>query len=131
VGRWFAEDGADFVHLSLGNAVGAAKYEPEAGPVATAFRKALPNGVALFAAGGIWTAEDAQRALDAGVDVVVLGKVSIGNPDWPRSMGRSGGEPIRPPWSPDHLRSVAVSDAFVGYISKFPGMVVGGAPPRG
>ena len=131
LGRWLVEDGIDFLHLSLRDAAGPPPFEEDAPVIATAFREALPDDVAIFAAGGIWTREDAQRALDAAVDVVVLGRASIGNPDWPKASASADWEPIRPPWEPAYLRSVAVSDKLVQYITPFPGMVVGGTPPRG
>jgi 2,4-dienoyl-CoA reductase-like NADH-dependent reductase (Old Yellow Enzyme family) len=131
VGRWMADDGADFVHLSLRDAGGPAPFEPDAGPVATAFREALPADVVLLAAGGIFTWDDALRAEAAGVDVVALGRVAIGNPDWPRLAPTEGWTPVRPPYSPAHLRSVAVSDDFLAYIEPFPGMVEGGRPAHG
>jgi len=131
VGAWLAEDGADFVHLSLRDAAGPAPLEDGDVAVARAIRDGLPGGVAVLAAGGVWTRADAQRAVEAGVDVVVLGKAAIGNPDWPRESGADGYEPARHPFEPDHLRAVAVSDTFMGYIGQFPGMVVGGADARG
>ncbi len=130
VAQWLAEDGADFVHLSLRDAAAAPPFEPEAGAIATAMRDALPERVALFAAGGIWTRDDAYRAMDAGVDVVVLGRASIGNPGWPRASAQAGWSPSRPPWTEDHLREVEMGEAMIDYIRPFPGMVVGGTPAR-
>lgn len=130
VGQWLAEDGLDFIHLSLRDAAGSAPFE-ETPPVAAAFRQALPHDVAVFAAGGIWTRADAVRAMEAGVDVAVLGKVAIGNPDWPKRSVDPSWEPVPMPWEPDYLRSVQVSDRFIEYVKAFPGMVVGGRPARG
>lgn len=131
VGRWLAEDGADFVHLSLSDASGPPPHELEAGSVARAFRDALPEDVPILAAGGIWTREDARRATDAGVDVVVLGKAAMAHPDWPSASARPGWEPTRLPWTEEHLRSVDLGERFLDYIRNFSGMVEGGAPPRG
>ncbi|MEX1363950.1 MAG: NADH:flavin oxidoreductase [Nannocystaceae bacterium] len=131
VGRWMAQDGADFVHLSLGDAAGGPPHEPERGSVARAFRDALPDDVPIFTAGGIWTREDALRATAAGADVVVLGRAAIAHPDWPVASAQPGWEPVRPTWSPDYLRSVDVGEALIGYLGGFPGMVEGGKPGRG
>jgi len=131
VGRWVAEDGIDFVHLSLRDAAGPPPFEPDAGPVVRAFREALPAELPVLAAGGLWTRADALQAVEAGADVVVLGRVAIANPDWPRRSAAPDWSPIRPPFAPSHLRSVAVSEAFLTYMSAFPGMVEGGTPPRG
>jgi len=128
--QWMAEDGADFIHLSLGDAGGPPRFEPERGPVARAVREALPSDVPIFAAGGIWTRAEAQRAVAAGVDVVVIGRASIAHPDWPRVSAQPGWAPDKPTWTREQLRSVDVSDKLIGYLGNFPGMVEGGRAER-
>jgi 2,4-dienoyl-CoA reductase-like NADH-dependent reductase (Old Yellow Enzyme family) len=128
--RGLAADGVDFVHLSLRDASGPPPFEPERGPVARALREALPSDVALLAAGGLWTLADVERAFAVGVDVAVLGKAAIGNPDWPHLARQPGFEPSRPPWSAAQLTSLDVSEAFVTYLRRFDGLVTDGAPAR-
>lgn len=130
VGVWMAQDGVDFVHLSLRQAWGPPPFEPERPPVARAFRDALPPDVPVLAAGGIRTAADEVRARQAGVDVVVVGKAAIRHPDWPMEVDVPGFEPAPTPWSPDDLRDQAVGPGLIAYLGGFPGLVVGGAPPR-
>ena len=129
VAAWMADDGVDYVHLSLGDAAGPPPHE-DGPPVVTAIRAAVDPAVPVFAAGGIWTRADATRARQAGADVVVLGRAAIAHPDWPRASGDASFTPIRPPWSAAHLRSVDVGESFLGYVSSFPGMVEGGAAAR-
>lgn len=131
VAAWMADDGADFVHLSLGDASGPPPHEPGADVVARAVRSALPRDVALFVAGGIRTREGAQRALSAGADVAVVGRFSIIHPDWPRVSAEAGFVPVGIPWDPEELRAADVGPGLLRYISAFPGFVVGGAPARG
>ncbi|MCO4748399.1 MAG: NADH:flavin oxidoreductase, partial [Proteobacteria bacterium] len=83
VAKWLVEDGVEFVHLSGGEACGTPRHEPEAGIIATAFRNALPDHIPVFAVGSIWTQADAQKASDAGADVVVLGRAAMSHPDRP------------------------------------------------
>ncbi len=128
VGRWLADDGADFIHLSLSDASAPPPFEPDRGPVARAFRDALPASVPVFAAGGIWTRDDAKRAVEAGVNAVVLGRAAIAHPDWPTVSTQPGWEPKRPMWKPDELRAVDVGAAFLDYLRKFSGLVEGGKP---
>lgn len=130
VGGWLADDGVDWVHLSLREAGGEAPHEPGTGPVPRAFRDALPHDVPVFAAGGLWTPGDVAAAQAAGVDVAVLGRAAMAHPEWPRVATVPGWEPLRPPWEPDHLREAGLGERFLRYIRRFPGMVVGGAPPR-
>lgn len=128
VGRWLAEDGADFIHLSLRDAGGPPPFEVGEGPVAAAFQAALPPEVAVVAAGGVWTREEGQRALESGADVVALGRSAIANPDWPQRCAAEGLAPVRAPFAPEHLRDVAVGESFLTYLLRFPGLVVGGKP---
>ena len=90
VGRWLAEDGADFVHLSLRDAAAPAPFEPERGPVVSAFAEVLPDEVALVAAGGMWTAEDARAVLALGADIVVAGTGGDRQPGLDPARAESG-----------------------------------------
>lgn len=130
VGRWMADDGADFVHLSLRAAAGPPPFEDGREPVARAFAAALPADVPVFAAGGIWTRAQALAAMDCGVDVVVLGRASIAHPDWPRVSANPTWTPTRPAWSPAYLAGVDIGPDLLTYLKRFPGMVEGGTPAR-
>ncbi len=128
--RWLADDGIDFLHLSLTDASGPAPHEHQSPIVTTAIREALPPEVALAVAGGVWSRADAERAESAGADIVVVGRAAIAHPDWP-SASRSGDfSPIRPPWTPEHLTGVDVGPSLLRYLEGFSGMVVGGRPAR-
>jgi 2,4-dienoyl-CoA reductase-like NADH-dependent reductase (Old Yellow Enzyme family) len=131
VGRWLADDGADFIHLSLRDAAGPPPHETGRGPVARAVRDALPADVPVLAAGGIWTRDDARRAVDAGVDVVGLGRAGIAHPDWPTASVAPDFQPVRPPWDPDDLAGVAVGPGLMRYLRRIPGLVTDGAEARG
>jgi len=128
--RWLAEDGADFIHLSLSDASGPPPHEVGTGPVARAIRDALPEEVPVFAAGGIWTLDDAQRARAAGVDVVVVGKAGIAHPNWSRAVQQAGFEPMRPPWSTEALAARDVGPDFVKYLSGMRRLIEGAKPTR-
>lgn len=130
VGCWIADDGADFVHLSLKDASAEPPLEPGRGPVARAFRKVLPSGIPILAAGGVWTRTDARRAFEAGVDVVVLGRAAIAHPDWPVASAQPDWEPMHPPWTADYLSSVDVGPSFLDYLRGMAGMVEDGAASR-
>lgn len=124
VARWLAEDGVDFVHLSLWDAMKNTKKRPDAHAV-TLFRDALAREVALFAAGSLWTRDDALSILDRGADVVALGRSAILNPDWPRHMEDEAWEPKRPPATRQELRDRGLSDLFVDYMSRWKNFVSG------
>ena len=91
----------------------------------------LIAGVILFAVGTEELLAHPEAALDAGADVAVLGKASIGNPDWPVRSLDPEWAPARPPWTVEHLRSVDVGPDLIAYLMPRAGMVVGGAAARG
>lgn len=125
-----ADDGADYVHLSLRDAGGPPPFEDTDTPVVTTLRAALPEGVALISAGGVWTRSDAEAVLERGADVVAVGRAAIVHPDWPQRITDPGFEPTRPPWTPDQLRAADVGADLLAYLRRFPGLVEDGEPAR-
>ncbi|NWG53980.1 MAG: NADH:flavin oxidoreductase [Hydrogenophilaceae bacterium] len=85
----------------------------------------LPRGdVRLGAAGKIMTGEAAARALDGGLDFVVIGRGAILHHDFPRRVAADPAFVHTPlPVSADYLRSEALSEKFVGYMRTWKGFV--------
>ncbi|MDD9940208.1 MAG: NADH:flavin oxidoreductase [Myxococcales bacterium] len=125
VARWLAEDGADFVHLSLWDVTRNTSKRPDQHPV-TLFRAALPSDVAIVAAGNVWSRTDAENTLARGADVIALGKAAILNPDWPLRAAEPEFEPERGPIEPHALRELAISSPFADYLRTFDGLVTDG-----
>ena len=122
VAAWMAEDGLDFVHLSLWDVRRNTAKRPEEHAIPL-FRAAIPADVRIIVAGKIWTRADADAQLERGADLVALGRAAILNPDWPRLAAVDGFEPERGPLSPAQLNALAISDTFVAYLRQFPNMV--------
>lgn len=121
VGKWLAEDGVDFLHLSLWDLSRNITKHPSHHAL-TLYRQAIDPTVRLFAAGKIWSKEEAEHALAMGADVVALGRAGILNPDWPNKVAR-GEEPVRPPISIPKLIDRDVSPKFAEYLKGFKGLV--------
>lgn len=122
VAQWAADDGVDFVHLSLWDHRRSTRKRPERHAL-DLFRPALPPEVALVVAGDVWTQDEARGLLDRGADLVAIGRAAILDPDWPTRVARDGHEPVRPPRTPDQLAEVGVSPAFVRYLARFRNLV--------
>ena len=122
VARWLAEDGVDFVHLSLWNCSRMTTKRPaeHALPI---FRAALPPEVKLIAAGNVWSRGDADAVLTRGADLVALGKAAILDPDWPKHAQAPTFEPVRGPLSPEELEALAISKTLVSYLRRFKTLV--------
>jgi 2,4-dienoyl-CoA reductase-like NADH-dependent reductase (Old Yellow Enzyme family) len=120
--KWLAEDGIDFLHISLWNAHNNTQKRPSEHPVPL-FRAVLPKEVRLISCGSLWTKEEAEKQLEMGADFVALGRSGIANPDWPRRAAEEGFTPERPPFSEANLLSKALSPKFVKYMRNFKGFV--------
>jgi 2,4-dienoyl-CoA reductase-like NADH-dependent reductase (Old Yellow Enzyme family) len=121
--RWLADDGIDFLHLSLWTAANNTKKRPAEHPLRL-FRRACPAALPLFVAGKVWTRAEAESLLELGAEVVALGRAAIANPDWPaRYQADPAWEPKRPPFTVAALRGAALSDGFIGYMRNWKGFV--------
>jgi 2,4-dienoyl-CoA reductase-like NADH-dependent reductase (Old Yellow Enzyme family) len=120
--RWLADDGADFIHLSLWRALEPTAKRPRdhALPI---FRAALPPDVRILAAGALWTRAEAEQVIALGADAVALGRSAIVNRDWPLRAGDAAWQPRRPPVTLADLRDEGLSDAFAGYMRSWKGFV--------
>lgn len=117
IASWLADDGVDWIHLSLWFAERNTTKYPDRHAVPM-FRDAVPAEVALLAAGNVWSAGDAQRLLDLGAQVVSVGRAAIVDPDWP-VHAMAGREPIRAPRTPAQYAAVDVEGPFVAYLRRF------------
>ena len=124
--RWLAEDGADFIHLSLWRSELPTKKRPEEHAVSL-FRAALPTDVRIIVAGSVWTRGEADVLLGRGADIIALGRSAIVNPDWPRrakaSTTTAPFEPKRPPVTTAELVARGLSPRFAGYMGAWKGFV--------
>ena len=121
-GQWIAEDGADFIHLSLWRAEKNSRKRPDE-HVITAFKKVLPSDVRIFVAGNIWTRAEAENLLELGADGVALGRSAIVNPDWPLRVADKNWEPKRPPLTVAELEARGLSPAFATYMRNWKNFV--------
>jgi len=119
--RWLAEDGADFIHLSLWDASRNTNKRPEEHAL-NLFRSALNEEVRLVAAGNIWTRADAEAALARGASAVAIGQAAIANLDWVARVSDPGREVRRPPLTIAELRERGLNPTFCGKYAKLEGV---------
>jgi 2,4-dienoyl-CoA reductase-like NADH-dependent reductase (Old Yellow Enzyme family) len=119
---WLAEDGVDFVHLSLWQALQHTAKRPGEHAIPL-FRAALPPDVTILAAGSIWTRAEADALLALGADGAVLGRSAIVNRDWPLRAHDAAWEPKRTPVTEADLQAAGLGEAFTGYMRSWKGFV--------
>ncbi len=118
VAAWLAEDGLDFVHVSLWDGRKLSTKYPDRHPLAL-FRAALPRDVPIVAAGKVWTRDDAEALRDHGADIIAVGRAAILDPDWARKALAGPFEPERGPLTREQFRQRGVGDRFVDYLHRF------------
>ncbi|MFN3911309.1 NADH:flavin oxidoreductase [Hyphomonas sp.] len=78
----------------------------------------------LGAAGKILTGGQCQRALDDGLDFVVIGRGAILHHDFPNKVAANPAfEPIALPVPEDHLKAEGLGEAFLTYMKTWKGFV--------
>jgi 2,4-dienoyl-CoA reductase-like NADH-dependent reductase (Old Yellow Enzyme family) len=122
VAQWLCEDGVDFVHLSLWQALAKSAKYPGTHPLPL-FRRAVASRVPILAAGSIWTLDEAEAVLALGADAVAVGRAAIANPDWARRAADPHWAPRRPPVTIEELRASGLNRTFAEYMRSFAGFV--------
>ena len=113
----------DFIHVSCWDIQATAVYRGQEMHYTTVFRENLPDHLPLFTTGGVWNAEEAGKAAEQGGDFIGVGRAGIGHPDWPRYLGEDVSEPLRPPFSVNHLATAGLSPTFIDYMRRWDGFV--------
>lgn len=99
VAQWLAADGAAFIHLSPWDAFKKPdKYAQGDKALITYFREALPD-TPLLVAGNIWSRSDAEKAIELGADIVVIGKAAIAHANWPSQVKDFSAQPAPQPYT--------------------------------
>jgi 2,4-dienoyl-CoA reductase-like NADH-dependent reductase (Old Yellow Enzyme family) len=123
VAAGLAEDGIDYLHLSLGDAFARSVRDPTVHPIEV-IRAAVPAELPIIAAGKIWTPAEASAVLQRGADMVAIGLAAIVNPDWGARMPDPDWSPIRPPQTAEQLAAAGVTEPFLAYLRDgWPGLV--------
>ena len=113
----------DFIHVSCWDIDESVEHEGHVRTYTEWFEHVLDRRMPLVSTGMIWNADDAQKAIDQGTDFVGVGRVGIAHPNWPDYLERGSIEPVRPPFSPDHLTRAGLSPTFIKYMRAWDGFV--------
>lgn len=122
IAEWLMQDGIDFLDLSLNAALAPSqKYrQHQTTTVPAFFRERIGKDLPIIAGGKVQTAEQAAKVLEQGATFVSLGRISIGNPQWPTLIKSAEYQPILPPYSVAYLKSQGISEPFIHYLQTLP-----------
>ena len=123
--RLLAEQKIDFLDMSLWDVFKEPAEEEFAGRTLMSYFTELDRGdVRLGVAGKIRTPEDAERALAAGADWVMLGRAAILHHDFPnRYEADPRFEPVDNPVTRQYLADEGLSEPFIEYMAGWKGFV--------
>ena len=83
------------------------------------------KNIKLTVAGKIINGEDVQKALDAGVDFVSIGKAGILHHDFPlKVIENPNFESIKTPVTKDYLRTEGLGEDFIKYMKRWEGFLL-------
>jgi len=117
-GELMAEGQIDFLDMSLWDCFKTPEEEPyRSRPLIDWFAELPRHGCRFGVAGQLRTPADVRRAMKAGADWIMLGRVAILHHDYPkRYVADADFEPISMPVTASHLREEGVSPAFLEYL---------------
>lgn len=72
----------DWLHISLRDFRGPSLLDPSSDPVQPMIARYIAGRTAFVGVGGVKNARDALQCLEAGADLVAIGRAAITDPDW-------------------------------------------------
>ena len=123
--KYLNDDRLDFLDMSLWDVFKEPEDESLKGSSLLAHFAGLERGqVRLGVAGKIRTPQEAEEAMNHGIDWIMLGRAAIIQHDFPlRYAADAAFVPVGLPVSRDHLANEGLSENFVTYMAGWPGFV--------
>jgi 2,4-dienoyl-CoA reductase-like NADH-dependent reductase (Old Yellow Enzyme family) len=123
--RLMREDGIDYLDMSLWDVFKEPEEAEHKGRSLMSVFTALERGnVRLGAAGKITTGAACRRAIESGLDYVVIGRAAILHHDFPSRIAADRDfTPMPLPVSADYLREEKLGEAFIDYMRGWKGFV--------
>jgi 2,4-dienoyl-CoA reductase-like NADH-dependent reductase (Old Yellow Enzyme family) len=122
-----SEGKVDFLDISLWDCFKEPEEAEYKGTTLLEHFTAMDYGhVRLTVAGKIYSAAEARKVMEAGVDFVTIGRAAILHHDFPRQVERDPAfETVELPVSRDYLRNQGLGEQFLEYMGNWPGFMEG------
>lgn len=123
-GRLIEGNKVDMIDMSLWDVFKTAVDEDFVGQrLIDIFANLERGNTRLAVAGKLYSTADAQRSIDAGADIVAIGRAAVTNHDFPLQSKDPAFVMRTLPVPRDVLLAEGLSEAFVGYMSSWAGFV--------
>ena len=124
LGKMLVEAGVDFLHISCWDCSwGSSEFTDDERTLTQWFSETLDNAVPIISAGGIWSTAQARSVMGHGADMVAVARAAIGHADWASHMSDGMYDPLKPPFSSEHLEKQGLSQTFIEYMRAWDGFV--------
>jgi 2,4-dienoyl-CoA reductase-like NADH-dependent reductase (Old Yellow Enzyme family) len=122
-----SESKVDFLDISLWDCFKEPEEEEYKGTTLLEHFTAMDYGpVRLTVAGKIYTAAEARKVMNAGVDFVTIGRAAILHHDFPQRVQENPDfEAVARPVTKDYLRNEGLGERFLEYMGNWPGFMDG------
>ena len=74
------------------------------------------KGIPIIGVGMVKTMDDINNILEYGVDIIALGRISIGNPEYVNNLKNKNSNVVYYPYDENHLISTGISNKFLEYL---------------
>ena len=110
----------DFIHLScwdvFAKSNSSAKNQKTLTEIISDSYQNLPT---IISTGNIWSSLDAHNLLKQGADLVGVGRVAIGHPNWANNISNLDYQPKKPPFSITELKKAKLNPTFISYMKNW------------
>ncbi len=114
----------DFIHLSCWDAFAKSKsFKNDNRTLTQIITESYEKLPTIISTGNVWSSLDANKLLKQGADLVGVGRVAIGHPQWANNVSDLDYNPKRPPFSTSELAKVKLNPTFINYMKNWNGFV--------
>ena len=114
--------GIQYIHVSLGNVLtDRPSADPQGAPIAARFVAHAAGRIAVIAAGGLRTPQQAEQALALGLSVAAVGQGLVMNPDWVELAQSGRADEIETALDPAQISALAIPEKLWAVIDAMPG----------
>ena len=116
ISKWLVAEGINYLHVSAFDYTTKCIKYPNLLPLDYICKNF--SGVPIIGVGGATNLDSIQNILNLGADMVALGRVIIGNPNFVHSLTDINVSTVDMPYSVDYLLKIGHSQDFINYLQQ-------------
>ena len=114
------KESVDFIHLSCWDVFAKSNSSINNKKTLTEIiTESYENLPTIISTGNVWSSLDAHNLLKQGADLVGVGRVAIGHPNWANNISNLDYKPKKPPFSIDELKKAKLNPVFISYMKNW------------